>query len=90
MGETWDINYSANGIASILTMTVKETGLTKEIDGKTYNDVTLVEGDMKMNVNGNLISANYLVQYYYAKDVGLILTTSSYGDSMELTSYELN
>lgn len=71
-------------------MTVKEAGISKEVDGKTYQDVILVEGDMKMNVGGNLISANYLVQYYYASGVGLVLTTSSYGEWMGLISYQLN
>lgn len=88
-GDNWEINYRANNIENILMMTVKEKGMSLEVEGKTYEDVIAIEGDMKMNVNGNIISANYLVQYYYAKDVGLVLTTTSYGDSMGLVSCEL-
>jgi hypothetical protein len=31
----------------------------------------------------------FFTQYYYAKGVGLVLTTTSSGDSMPLISYEL-
>jgi hypothetical protein len=88
-GETWDIKYKANNFENVLKMTVKETGVSKTVEGKMYTDVVMLEGDMKIKVNGNLMSANYLVQYYYAPGVGLILTTSSLGDAMSLTSYEL-
>ena len=70
-------------------MTVKENGIDKDVAGQTYKGLIMIEGDMKMNVNGNLISANYSIQHYYAPDVGLVLTTSSYGDVIELTSCEI-
>ncbi|MEP6795520.1 MAG: hypothetical protein ABJB16_14420 [Saprospiraceae bacterium] len=79
-GETWDATFTANGLNSILAFTVKETGITKEVDGKTYNDVIMLESESKINMNGNLISTQYFTQYYYAKGVGLILTTTSMGD----------
>jgi len=88
-GDTWDITYRGNNINTVLQMTVKETGMTKEVEGQTYEDVIMIEGDMKMNAEGNLVATNYLVQYYYASGVGLILNTTSYGDSMGLVSHEL-
>jgi len=88
-GDTWDITYRGNNINTVLQMTVKETGMTREVEGQTYDDVIMIEGDMKMNTEGNLVATNYLVQYYYARGVGLILNTTSYGDSMGLVSYEL-
>jgi len=88
-GDTWEIKYKANNFDNILYMTVKETGMQKEVEGKVYQGVLLIEGDLKINMNGNMTSLNYLVQYYYAPDIGLILTTSSYGDSMGLVSYQL-
>jgi len=89
-GDTWEIKFTANGIQSILVMTVKEAGASKEVEGKTYNNVTMIEGDSKMNMNGNIMSLNFFTQYYYADGVGLILTTSSYGDYHGLTAYQLN
>jgi hypothetical protein len=89
-GDTWEIKFTANGIQSILVMTVKEAGISKEVEGKTYADVVLIEGDSKMNMNGNIMSLNFLTQYYYANNIGLILTTSSYGDYHGLVSYILN
>lgn len=88
-GDAWEVKYKANNFDNILFVTIKEVGMEKEVEGKVYKDVMVVEGDLKINMNGNLTSLNYLVQYYYAADVGLILTTTSYGDIIGLTSYEL-
>ncbi len=88
-GDTWEIHFSANGIQSILVMTVLETNAIKEVEGKSYGDVTVIEGDSKMNMNGTVMSLNFKTQYYYAAGVGLILTTSSYGDYHGLTEYHL-
>jgi len=89
-GETWDASFSANGLNSVMVITVKETGITKEVNGKSYNDVMMIEAESKINMNGNLISTNFFTQYYYAKSVGLIMTTSSMGDEHALQNYELN
>ncbi|MEQ1676536.1 MAG: hypothetical protein ABL876_07540, partial [Chitinophagaceae bacterium] len=70
--------------------TIKETGLTKEVEGNTYNDVLLIEAESMLMMNGTLITLSFFTQYYYAKGVGLILTTSSMGDVQGLTSYKLN
>jgi hypothetical protein len=66
-------------------MTVKEAGISKEVEGKTYNDVMLIEAESKMHINGSLMSLNFFTQYYYAQDIGLVLTTSSAGDVHALT-----
>ena len=88
-GETWDATFTANGLNSIMVFTVKETGISKEVDGKTYTDVVMLESESKINMNGNVISTNFFTQYYYAKSVGLIMTTSSLGDMHTLQHYEL-
>ena len=88
-GETWDATFTANGLNSIMTFTVKETGISKEIEGITYNDVIVLESESKINMNGNVISTQFLTQYFYAKSVGLIMTTSSMGDVHSLKRYTL-
>ena len=88
-GEAWEAAFTANGLNSIMAFTVKETGITKEVGGKIYNDVVMLESESKIKMNDNLISTNFFTQYYYAKAVGLILTTSSMGDEHGLTGYEL-
>ncbi|MDQ3018171.1 MAG: hypothetical protein M3R25_15775 [Bacteroidota bacterium] len=90
VGEIWDATFTANGLNSIMAFTVKETGITKDVGGKTYTDVMMLEAESKINMNGNLISTNFFTQYYYAKGVGLILTTSSMGDEQVLKSYSLS
>ncbi len=89
-GECWDATFSANGLNSIMAFTVKETGLTKDVGGKTYHDVIMLESESKINMNGNLISTNFFTKYYYAKGVGLIMTSSSMGDEHALISYSLS
>jgi hypothetical protein len=41
-------------------------------------------------MNGNLMALNFFTQYYYADGIGLILTTSSAGDSHALIDYKLH
>jgi hypothetical protein len=88
-GDSWEIRYRANNIDDLLAMAVKETGITKEVHGIAYNDVLMVEGDLKMVISGNMIPANYQVQHYYAAGIGHVLTTSSYGDHMGLVGHVL-
>ena len=81
-----------SGKVALKSRTVKigeEMGISKEVEGKTYSDVVFIEAGSKLNMNGNIIPMNFLTQYYYAKGVGLALTTSSVGDAMPLTAYEL-
>ena len=89
VGDTWQNSYKVNGIDSTLTYVVKEIGGTKEVGGKTFKDVVFIEADSKMSMNGNALPMKYVTQYYYAKGVGLILTTSSMGDEHALTEYEV-
>lgn len=84
-GDAWEIKYKANTIDSVLNVVVKSTGGTKEVEGKTYTDVMEMEGVMSFLVNGSVFNAGTKYQWYYAKGVGLILTTSTLGDNMPLT-----
>lgn len=89
-GDTWEIKFTANGLDSILILTVKETGMSKEVNGKNYDNVLFIEAENKMVINGSLMSLNFFTQYYYADGVGLVLTTSSAGDEHVLVSCTLN
>jgi hypothetical protein len=70
-------------------MTVTGVGGVLEVAGTTYPGVLSVEGDMKMSMNGTPIPMVYKVQYHYADNVGLILTTGSQGESMPLIAHQL-
>ncbi len=83
-GDTWEIKYKANTIDCVLHVTVKSTGGTKDVEGKSYTDVMEMEGVMSFIVNGNVINAGTKYQWYYARGTGLILTTSTLGDNMPL------
>lgn len=89
-GDTWEASFKANGLDSVLLITVKATGISKEVADKTYTDVMVLEAESKIRKNGNLISTHFFTQYYYAKGTGLILTTSSMGDEHTLIHCELN
>lgn len=88
-GENWDAAFTANGLSSVLHIAVKETGISKEVEGKLYDDVVMLEAESLINMNGNKISTQYFTQYYYAAGTGLILTTSSAGDYHGLVSCSL-
>lgn len=89
-GNKWTIPFKANGLDCLLLMTVKETGMSKEVSGKMYNDVVFIEAENQIIMNGSQMALNFFTQYYYAEGVGLILTTSSAGDIHALTTYKLN
>jgi hypothetical protein len=88
-GDAWDITFKANGLDSILAMKVKEKGITKEIEGKTFSDILVIEGESKVVVSGNLMTINFFTQYFFAAGIGLVLTTTSSGTSMGLVSWKL-
>lgn len=89
IGETWEIKFKANGLDSLLIMTVKEIDSSKEVNGKSFENVMMIEAESKMVINGALIPLNFFTQYYYSKGVGLIMTTSSMGDSQSLVESNL-
>ena len=89
VGKSWVVSFKANGMDCLLLMTVKEMGITKEVSGHVYNDIICIEAESQIIMNGSTMQLNFFTQYYYAADVGLILTTSSAGDIHELTSYKL-
>lgn len=84
LGDTWEIKFKANGLDSILVMTIKGVGMIKEVKGKTFENVMMIEAESKILMNGNLMPLNYFTQYYYCKGIGLILTTTSMGDEHAL------
>lgn len=88
-GDTWQTSYKVNGIDNTLIYVVKEAGLTKEVNGKTFPDVIHIEADTKMSMNGKPIPMTYLIQYYYARGVGVILTISSQGEEHGLVDYKV-
>ena len=89
-GDNWQIKFRANGLDCLLIMTVKETGMQKEVEGKMYDNVLFIEAENRMIINDNIMSLNFFTQYYYADGIGLILTTSSAGDVHALVDYRLN
>jgi hypothetical protein len=89
-GTKWTIPFKANGLDCLLLMTVKETGMSKEVSGTVHHNVICIEAESQIIMNGSQMSLNFFTQYYYADGIGLILTTSSAGDTHALTHYKLN
>lgn len=89
-GDTWEATFTANGLKSIMEFTVLEVGASKEVNGQIFTDVIGLEAESNIEMNGSRIATNFRTQYYYAKGIGLIMTTSSMGDEHALQSYVLN
>jgi hypothetical protein len=89
VGESWEIKFKANGLDNVLIMSLKEVGISQEVNGKTYQNVVKIEAESKLLMNGNLMPLNFFTQYYYAAGVGLVLTTSSMGDAQSLINCKI-
>jgi len=86
-GDAWQTSYRANGIDFTMNYAVKEVGTEMEVKGNIFHDVVFLECEIHMGMNGNPLPGNYVAQYYYARGVGLILTTTSTGDEHALVEY---
>jgi hypothetical protein len=90
VGDSWEVDFVSNGLRNLFCMEVKELRETMDVEGHTYTDVMLLEGESKLVIETEVMRVDFFTQYYYAKDVGLILTTSSRGDYLPLISYDLS
>lgn len=91
-GDHWEVTFTANGLECICTYTVKEVLAAKTVGGKEYRDVVMLELESFYVINGTRMAMNAFTQNYYAKGVGVILTTTSGvigNNSYPLLSYEL-
>jgi hypothetical protein len=82
---TFTLNVNAN-------YTVAEKGITKIVQGKTYNDVVHIHQDFSSALGGN----NGTADWYYAKGIGMISSVvaitfpgQSFNNTTELTAYEI-
>lgn len=96
VGTTWTTtptdNGTISGFAARTINTVKEKGITKVVNGKTYTDVLHTQVDLQYNL-GLGFTSTAIYDFYLAKGVGMIETdTSVNGASYEtetLTSYTI-
>lgn len=88
-GDTWEYSYVANGVDTTLVHVVKNVDQACEVEGGNFEGVVLIEAQSKMSMNGNPLPMDFFTQYYYARGIGLILTTSSSGDSMPLVAHQI-
>lgn len=90
VGDTWTLEFTANTLQNQLVAVVKEVGGSVEVIGRRFDQVLKIETESKVHVNGAWMSINYFTQYYYAAGVGLVLTTSSHGDSQAMIDCNLS
>ncbi|UAY51940.1 hypothetical protein [Ferruginibacter albus] len=95
VGTTWtdNINASYNGITVTNTYkhTIKGIGISKTVEGVTYNDVIQVEVEITTEYNGISIPSG-IAEYYFAKGVGTIetdITNNGSTSSISLKSYNI-
>lgn len=91
-GDSWEAAFRVNGLDCIYSYTVKEVVPVKTVGGKDYKDVAMIEMESFYVLNGTRMTMNALTQNYYAKGVGIILTTTSGvigNNSYPLLSYDL-
>jgi hypothetical protein len=84
VGSTWTTTPTDNGTVSSFPAktinTIKEKGITKVVNGKTFTDVIHTQVDLQYNFGGGFQSTA-VYDFYLAKGVGMIETDSSVGDN---------
>jgi hypothetical protein len=75
-----------------LKTTILEVGISKTIQGKTYNNVARSQVEVQYKVN-NVFQTGFTFKFYVAKGIGMIAiySTTPAGDLSisELTSYTI-
>jgi hypothetical protein len=95
----WSAESSAgqgNGFAATTKTTIMERGITKVVNGKSYNNVIRTNVTLSYDLMGNAIQmASY--QFYVAKGVGIIRAETDIGafgvsfrSCSELVDYKIN
>jgi hypothetical protein len=86
-GDHWEINFTANGVASLFTVVMRAKGQPLQVEGRLFDNVIQLEGIMRFRVGAGRINAGTKYQWYYALGIGLVLTTSSLGDNLPLQDW---
>jgi hypothetical protein len=96
VGYSWTTTPTDNGqiegFPARLINTIKETGISKTVNGKSYSNVIHTQSDLQYDLGGGYQAAG-TYNFYLAKGVGLIeLTLDVDGSNYEtetLTSYSV-
>jgi hypothetical protein len=96
VGYTWTTTPTDNGIISGFPArtvnTIKEKGISKVVNGKTFTDVIHTQVDLQYNL-GSGFTSTALYDFYLAKGVGMIETDTSVGGNAyeveTITSYTI-
>lgn len=93
-GDEWgfDISITNFGYTTIneYTFTIHDVLTSKTVNGKTYNDVLVIDLDIDTYLEGVYYASINDSRYYYAKGVGLILSEIPGAADTELKSYTVN
>ena len=89
LGDKWKVPYKQNELACYLEMEVKAFDFTKEVEGRLYQHVVLIEGQSIICFNDRFLQLNSTNQYYYADQIGLIMSISCSGETHTLIDYKL-
>lgn len=98
VGETWNGTYTQTITypSATINMNVSYTGrildrgVSVVVNGTTYNNVIKVKIDQAVNTAGSI--SNFITEYWFAKDIGIVKTISSSSTgtaTSELESYTL-
>lgn len=88
-GKPWVQTFTMNGVLTTLTMSIEQKGISKTVEGKTFNDVINVKAIYNYSYMGQDLGMEIVAHYYYAKGVGLILTDFGNQGQVKLLSYEI-
>ncbi len=74
-GDTWEVSFHAHDLDSATIYTVKEIRAFITVEEEDYENILIVEATNTTTIRGKFIKMDHVTTYYYAADVGLILST---------------
>lgn len=89
VGKPWEQTNVINGVNTKMTFTIVEKGVSKTVEGKTYQHVINVKMVSTYTFEGMEFELPVVTNYYFSKGVGLILTDIQGYGQIPLLTYEV-
>ncbi|MBC5773035.1 hypothetical protein H8S95_03080 [Pontibacter sp. KCTC 32443] len=89
VGKPWVQSFTMNGVLTTITMSIEQKDITKTVENKIYDNVVNVKAVYTYSYMGQDLGIEFVVNYYFAKGIGLILTDLGEEGSIPLLSYDI-
>ncbi|RDV14521.1 hypothetical protein DXT99_14060 [Pontibacter diazotrophicus] len=89
IGKPWEQTNTINGVETKMTLSIVAKGVSKTVEGKTYQNVINVKMETSYIFMGIEIDSDVTTNYYFAKGVGIILSDFGAMGQVPLLTYDV-